>query len=296
MAERFVRRKILPFAKQLVQDIKQDDLSGLAAELAYRFFLSLFPFFLFVAALGGFAADLFDTDNPTDGIIDLLGESVPQDVASVLRTQVDAVIEARNVGLISIGILGALWTASSGIGTLIKGLNRIHAVKEHRPFWKRFAVSIGLTLLAGGSLIVAFLVLIIGHVYGLKIANEIGMEGLAAQLFTLSRWPLVIVAVLTAVAFLYWAAPNAKLPFRWLTPGSALFTSAWLLLNYLFGVYLANFGSYNTTYGALGGVVIVLVWFYLTGFLLVLGAEVNSLFHVTRERPERGAPAAPDRS
>ena len=152
----------------------------------------------------------------------------------------DAVIEARNVGLISIGILGALWTASSGIGTLIKGLNRIHAVKEQRPFWKRFAVSIGLTLLAGGSLIVAFLVLIIGHVYGLKIANEIGMEGLAAQLFTLSRWPLVIVAVLTAVAFLYWAAPNAKLPFRWLTAGSALFTSAWLLLHYLFGVYLAS--------------------------------------------------------
>ena len=226
MVERFVRRKILPFAKQLVQDVKQDDLSGLAAEFAYRFFLSLFPFFLFAAALGGFAADLFDIDNPTDGIIDLLGESVPQDVASVLRTQVDAVIEARNVGLISIGILGALWTASSGIVALIKGLNRIHAVKEQRPFWKRFAVSIGLTLLAGGSLIIAFLVLTIGHVYGLKIANEIGMEGLAARLFTLSRWPLVIVAVLTAVAFLYWAAPNAKLPFRWLTPGSALFTSA----------------------------------------------------------------------
>ena len=265
------------FTKRLIKEIGEDDISGRAAELAYRFFLSLFPFFIFLAALGGFVADMVGAANPTDEIMDLLGDNVPADVASVLRTQLEQVIESQNAGLLSIGILGALVTASSGIATLIKGMNRIYGVKEARPFWKRYLLSLGITLFAGGALIIAFFLFVVGQVYGLKIANEVGLEGQAAQLITFARWPVVLLTVLTAVAFLYWAAPNAKQPFRWITPGALVFAFAWLLLNYLFGLYLSNFGSYNATYGALGSVVIVLLWFYLTSFLLLLGAEINAV-------------------
>jgi membrane protein len=286
-ADRLMQSAPVSFAKRVLKEVNTDDISGLSAELAYRFFLSLFPFFIFLAALGGFIADAIGTRNPTDEIMDLLGENVPADVASVLRGQIEEIIEAQNPGLVSIAIVGALWTAASGISGLIKGLNRIYGVKEGRPVWKRYLVSLGLTLLAGGALIVAFFLFIVGQVYGLEVAGELGLEGQAAQLITLARWPIVIIAVLAAVAFLYWAAPNAKLPFRWLTPGSVLFTAAWLLLNYLFGVYLSSFSSYNVTYGALAGVVIVLLWMYLTSFLLLLGAEIN--FVLIKE----GEPVAP---
>jgi membrane protein len=208
--------------------------------------------------------------------MNLLGDNVPADVASVLRTQIQEVIESRNASLLSLGVVGVLWTASSGVATLIKGLNRIYGVKEARPAWKRYAMSLGLILLAGGAMIVAFFLAVVGQVYGLKIANEIGVEGAAAEIATLARWPVIAIAVLTAVAFLYWAAPNAKLPFRWITPGSVMFTLVWLVLNLLFSFYISNFASYNATYGALGSVVMVLLWFYLTSYLLLLGAEINA--------------------
>jgi membrane protein len=272
---RLAREQIVPLGKRLLTEVKEDDVSGLAAELAYRFFLSLFPFFIFLAALGGFVAGQLNVDDPTNEVMDLLGDSVPSDVASVLRTEVDGVIGSQNVGLVSIGILASIWAASSGVATLIKGMNRIYAVREGRPFWKRYAVALGLTVLAGGLLIGAFLLLVVGQVYGLRIANELAIEGIAADLLTLARWPLVVVTVLVTVAFLYWAAPNAKLPFRLLTPGSVVFGIAWLVLNYLFGLYISNLGNYNATYGTLGGVVIVLLWFYITGFALLLGAEIN---------------------
>jgi membrane protein len=280
----------LSFLARLYQEGKEDDIFGLAAELAFRFFFALFPFFIFLAALGAFVARALDVDNPTNEIMSLFGRSVPPDVESVLRTEIEAVIESESIGLVSIGIAGAMVTAASGVSTWIKGMNRIHKVRETRPFWKRYVVALALTLLAGGTLIAGFLLVVGGQLYGLKLADEFGIEGATATLFALVSWPVVIVAVLTTVAFMYWAAPNTRQPFRWLTPGSVMFTASWLLLNFLFGLYVANLGSYNTTYGALGGVVIVLLWFYLTGFMLFLGAEINA---VLRQRQDERLVEAP---
>ena len=121
------------------------------------------------------------------------------------------------------------------------------------------------------------------------------MEGAAATAFALARWPVAIAVMLVAVAFLYWAAPNAKLPFRWISPGALLATVGWIAMTFGFGIYVSNFGSYNATYGTLGGVVVTLIWFYLSGFVLLLGAELNAVLAdeaLARESPPALADSA----
>jgi membrane protein len=267
--------RLKSIGKRLFKKVGEDDVSGAAAELAYRFFLAVFPFFIFLAALGGFAASALDVQNPTDEVMDALGDTLPEDAAGVLRTQLEGVLEERNSGLLSIGILGAVWAASSGIGALMKKTNVIFGVDETRPIWMKYAIAVGLTLAGAGLLLVAFSVFFAGQIYGPQIAGEVGLSGTTATLVNLARLPVAVLIILMAVAFLFWRAPNTNLPIKWLTPGAVFFALAWLVATLLFGFYVSNFSSYNATYGALGGVVVLLIWFYLTAFLLLLSAELN---------------------
>ncbi|HEX5368582.1 MAG TPA: YihY/virulence factor BrkB family protein [Dehalococcoidia bacterium] len=280
---------------QIYHEVSEDDLSGGAAELAYRFTLALFPFFIFLAALGGFVASAFHIQNPTDQIMNQLGDSLPKDTASVLRTQLGSVIESHNAGLLSIGIVGALWSASSGIGALMKTMDRIFEVDETRSMVQRYAIALGLTVLGAGLMVVAFALFFTGQVYGPQIAGNIGLQGEAATAFTLARWPIAVAMILIAVAFLYWQAPNTDVALRWVTPGALFFAVVWLVATYLFGLYVSHFGSYNATYGALGGVVVLLVWLYLTGFVILLGAEIDSVLE-QRYAEESKSPAAERRA
>lgn len=288
------RQRVIHIGKRLKDEVSDDDVSGASAELAYRFFLALFPFFVFLAALGGFVASLSGLENPTDEIMDLVGDSLPSDSASVLRSQLESVIESRNAGLMSIGILGAIWAASSGVGALMKNMNRIYDVGESRSLPVKTGIALGLTVLGAGIMVLAFVILFAGQLYGPEIAAEIGLEDAAATAFGLARWPVAFVMVLMAVAFMYWLAPNASLPFKWITPGAVFFAVVWAIASFGFGLYVSNFGSYNETYGALGGVVVLLVWFYLTAFLLLLGVEINQvLAEQAGDLPEESASTEP---
>ena len=284
------KKAVIEFAKRLKDEVSEDDISGGAAELAYRFFLAIFPFFIFLAALGGFIASSLDVENPTDEIMDLIGESLPEDSAAVLRTQLEGVLGQQSAGLLSVGILGAIWASSSGIGALMKRLNGIHDVGESRSAPVRMALALGLTIMGAGLMVLAFVILFVGQIYGPEIAGEIGLQNTAASLLNLARWPFALLLVLAAVAFLYWLAPNAGLKLRWFSPGALFFAVGWAIATLGFGIYVSNFGSYNETYGALGGVVILLIWFYLTSFLLLLGAEINNvLLKMAGERSEETA-------
>jgi len=285
-------RELLEFLTQLYLRARDDDVSGGAAELAFRFFLALFPFVIFLAALGGFLADSVGVENPTEEIMDQLGRSLPEDAASVLRKQLDTVISSRDAGLLSIGIAGAILAASGGVGTMMKMMNRAWEVRETRPYWRRVALAVALTVLGGALLVAAFLIFVAGQVYGLRIAEELGMGGVAATLFALARWPVVTVLAVTGTAVLFWAAPDARLPFRWLTPGAVLFTVGWLVLTFLFGLYVASLGSFNETYGAVASVVVLLLWFYITGLIFFLGPELNALLARRAEAEAREEPAA----
>ena len=269
--------KVPRFILKLIKEVGQDDLSDAASALAYKFFLALFPFFIFLTALAGFAGDLFGVEDPQTEIMDTLGTALPSDAYAVVNGQVETVVQEKNGALLSFGILGAIWAASSGVGSLIKALNRIHEVKETRPIYKRYGLAVGLTVLAGGFIVSAVALTLAGQFFGEEIAGQVGLEGAAKTLFLVARWPAAVLLLLTAVAFLYWAAPNIDLPFKWLSPGAVLFVCLWLPATFGFGLYVSNFGSYGDTYGALGGVVVLLVWLYLTSFVLLLGAEFNAV-------------------
>ena len=271
------RGQVIEFAKRLKDKVAEDDVSGASAEMAYRFFLALFPFFIFLAALSSFIASAADVQNPTDEIMSMLGDSLPEDSAAVLRTQLDGVLQQQNAGLLSIGILGAIWAASSGVGALMKNMNRIYDVEESRRMPVRLGIALAITVFGAGTIVIAFVILFAGQLYGPEIAGEVGLEDTAASVIGLARWPLVIAMILAAVAIMYWLAPDTEPGLKWITPGALFFGVAWIVASLGFGLYVANFGAYNETYGALGAVVVLLIWFYLTSFVLLLGAEINSV-------------------
>lgn len=286
-------RELVANGKDLWREASADDASDFAAGLAYRFFLALFPFFIFVTAVGGFVSNLVGAENPAGEILDRIGGALPSDARSVLDTQLRGVLGEQQPGLLSVGLVGALWAASGGVGALMKAMNRMYDVQETRPFWKRTLIAIGLTMLGGLFFITAFVLAVAGTAVAGAIVDALELGALAHAGITALGYLLAVVLLLLAMAFLYWAAPDARLPFRWISAGAVLFTVAWLIATLLFGLYVSNFGSYNATYGALGGVVILLIWFYLTSYLLLLGAELNAML-TEKTTPEEAEVPAPE--
>jgi membrane protein len=283
---RLGRIHVLDVGREWAKRVVRDDVYGLAAELAYWFFLSLFPFFIFLAALGGFVATLLDVRDPTQQILDLLGSTMPPDATRLVRPQVEQVVGTRNPGLLSLGVLGTIWTATGWASAIIKAMNRAYAVPETRPFWKTYLLAFGLMLLTSSVLVGAFVLVVAGEVFGRQIAAAAGLEGAFQIAVDVARWPAAVSLLLVGSAFLYRAAPNLDLGLRWITPGAVLFAAGWLAATSLFTQYVAIVGSYNATYGTLGGVAVLLVWLYLTGFILLAGAELNAVIDEQSE-PEK---------
>ena len=263
--------------KQLVREIGDDDLTGLAAELAYRFFLALFPFAIFLAALGGVLARAAGVDNPAQEFVDTFGNTLPPDAASVVQGQVQGVVDGPNAGLLSVGIIGALWGASAGAGAVIKATTRAYDIPENRPFWKKTLLALGLTATGGLAIVAGFSAIVATQSFSGQLADAVGLGGAFELFLLIIRWPVVFLVVTLGVSLVYWAAPNTGLPFKWVTPGAALFGVGWLAVTTVFALYVANFGSYNATYGTLGGVVVLLLWFYLSSLVLLVGAELNAV-------------------
>ncbi|MGH2370832.1 MAG: YihY/virulence factor BrkB family protein, partial [Chloroflexota bacterium] len=216
-------------------------------------------------------------------MVNLLG-GVSNQLTEPVRDELAAILETRQPGILSLGIVGTFWVATTGMSAIIMAMNRAYQVEETRPFWKRYLLALGLTLLAGVALAGAFVLLVVGEFLGRQIAGALGLQTVYQVAVTLARWPVAIVLLLLAMAFLYRAAPNVDLPWKWVAPGAVVFTAGWVLVTVLLSVYIANFGSYNATYGTLGGVVALLIWFYLTGFILLLGAELNAFLDEQADR------------
>jgi uncharacterized BrkB/YihY/UPF0761 family membrane protein len=162
-------------------------------------------------------------------------------------------------------------------------MNRAYDVPESRAFWKTGLLAVGITLLAGTAIIVAFSLMIAVQVWGHDIADKVGAGSAFEQLLSWGRWPVIAIVLLFAMAFVYWAIPNIELPFRWVSPGALTFTVVWTLASFFFALYVANVASYNATYGTLGGVVVLLLWFYLTSIVMLLGAEINAVIEKVKD-------------
>jgi membrane protein len=258
--------------RQVMHEIQDDDCLGRAAQLAYYFLFALFPFFLFLTTLLGYLPipDLLDR------IMAGLAQLLPGDALRLVQDNLHQLVTGERGGLLSFGILAALWTSSSALTAIIDSLNRAYDVEEGRPFWKVRLIAIGLTVGLSAFIIVAFVLLTFGPQLGGWLANLVGLGRVFELSWNVLRWPVIVGLLILAMALLYYFAPDVEQEWKWITPGSACAVIGWLLASLGFAVYVNNFGSYNATYGSIGAVIVLLTWMYVTGLFVLIGGEINA--------------------
>jgi membrane protein len=277
---------VVDFGKQLFKQVNEDEVPDLAAGLAYRFLFAIFPFAIFLASLAGFLAPAFGFQDPTNQILGALSDNLPPDVANQIRPQLEEVLDQSRPGLLTIGAVTALWAAASGIGAVIKAMNKAYDVEESRGFVARTGTAIVLTILGSAGILLAFVTIVGGSILTEQLANQLGVGDAVWSTISLLRFPVMLLLVALAVAVLFKFGPNVRVSFRWTLVGGFVYAVIWVLATLAFGIYVANFANYANTYGALGGVVILMLWFYITALMLLVAAEVTSLLAKAKE-PER---------
>lgn len=262
--------------ERYVRQILADDVPGLAAELAYRFMFATFPFAIFVVALSGFITNWLGVADPGGHIIRSIGDALPSDLIGPIKTQLEAALAHTEPQLLSVGALVSIYAATGGIGSLAKAMNRAYRVPETRPLALRLGLAVLLTMLGGVAVVVSFVAIVGGTLATRKLIDDVGLTG-AWPALSLLRWPVAFLLLVVAVAALLRYAPNVRTPWRWSAVAATAFALVWLAATYAFGLYVAHFASYDATYGALAGVVVLMLWFYLTAFVLVCAAELAAL-------------------
>jgi membrane protein len=268
--------------KRSVAEFSDDQCTDLAAALTYYAVLSLFPAIIaMVSLLGVFGQGKSTTDALLGIVKDLGGGSITSAVQGPIQQLTES--KAAGFGLV-FGILGALWSASGYVGAFGRALNRVYEIGEGRPFWKLRPLQIVITLFAVILISLVALSLVVTGPLASAIGNAIGLGSTAVTVWNIAKWPVMILVVVVIIAVLYYATPNVKQPkFRWMSIGAFTALVTWLVASALFGLYVANFSSYGKTYGSLAGVIVFLLWLWITNLALLFGAEVDSELERSRE-------------
>ena len=268
--------------KQAWAEFRRDDCTDLAAALTYYAILSMFPALLAVVALLGVFGQGAAT---TDTLLELVGQIGQQEAVDQLRQPITQMTETEGAGFVLVaGLLGAIWSASGYVGAFGRAVNRIYEVDEGRPFWKLRPINLIITVVAVVLAAVVLVGLVVTGPFAEELGATLGMGDTAVTVWNIAKWPVLLIVVTCVVAVLYYATPNVQQPkVRWISVGAAFAIVVWILASVGFGVYVSNFGSYNKTYGALGGVIILLLWLWLTNVALLLGAEVDAELERARQ-------------
>jgi membrane protein len=261
------------FVTDLYHEFREDHVSTGAAALAYFLMLSIFPAAIFLLSL----LPYLPIPDLEPAIMDLLGELMPTQAAELFTTTIDRVLSERRGGLLSVGLLGTLWAASNGLNAVIQQLNVTYDVRETRPFWKTRGMSVLLVLLFGALVVTAFGLVVFGGILQREVAELIGWSGVLLKLFSAFRWTVILGFLLTAFAVVYYFGPNVEQRFRFISPGAVFGVGVVILAALGFRFYVESFGKYEATYGSLGAVIVLLLWLYVVGIVILLGSEVNSL-------------------
>jgi membrane protein len=277
--------------KRTFREFREDNLTDWAAALTYYAVLSLFPAIIALISILGLVVD---PATITRVITDVVSQLGPKSAVDTFKGPIEQISSNRSGALLGlvVGIAAALWTASGYVGAFMRASNAIYEREEGRPFYilRPFQLLVTLVLVLMAALVV--LALIVSGPVATAIGNAVGLGGTAVTVWNIAKWPVMLVVVTVMLAILYWSAPNAKpAGFRWITPGSVLAVVVWVVASAGFAFYVANFGSYNKTYGALGGVIVFLVWMWITNVAVLLGAELNAETERGREL-EAGIPGA----
>jgi membrane protein len=261
--------------RKTVREFGTDQCTDLAAALTYYAVLSVFPaLVVMVSLLGVFGQG----QRTTDAVLQIIDDLGPSSAVETLRAPIQQLVESPSAGFaLVVGVAGALWSASGYVGAFGRAMNRIYEVEEGRPVWKLRPLQLLLTLVGlVAAATVAFMLAVSGPIAE-AVGGAIGAGEVAYTVWNVARWPVVLVFVVLSVAVLYHSSPNVKQPnFRWISVGAGVAILVWILASVGFGFYVGNFGSYNKTYGALAGVIVFLLWLWITNLALLLGAELDA--------------------
>jgi YihY family inner membrane protein len=259
--------------KRTVREFRIDNLSDWAAALTYYAVLSIFPALLVLISLVDLAGQ-----GTIQALLDNLGRVAPGSVNDVLAAAIRNLQQTRgSAGVLAlVGLAAALWSASGYIAAFMRASNAIYDVPEGRPIWKTLPIRIGVTVLVMVLLAVSAIAVVATGGLADRIGRVLGLGRAAVIAWDIAKWPVLLLVVSFLFALLYWASPNARQGFRWITPGGVLAVVVWVLASVAFAIYVANFGSYNKTYGSLASVIIFLVWLWLSNTAILLGAELNA--------------------
>ncbi len=263
---------IITLFKRTVTYYLENDMLTYAAALAFQALFSIFPFMIVLIALLG----MLDMMQFFDYIRNQTALLLPGEAMAQVERVIDEVQQPRG-GLISIGLIVALWVASGAMRVTINALNVVYKVKEGRPFWKLYPLSILYTLCIAAMLIGAAVLMVLGPQVMAWMAEQIGIEQVVVTLWTWFRLPIALVLFMGAVAFVYYIAPDVEQRVRFITPGSVLSVIVWVLTSLGFGFYIKNFADYSAVYGSIGAVIVLMMYFYISAAVLLFGAELNAV-------------------
>jgi membrane protein len=277
--------------KRTVTEFKEDELTDRAAALTYYAVLSIFPALIALVSIVGLVGD---PATVTKALTDVVSKIGPASAVDTFKGPIEGLTKSSGAAgiLLIVGIVSALWTASGYVGGFMRASNAIYEVEEGRGFFKLRPLQMLVTLVLVLLLALVLMALVLTGPLAEAVGSAVGLSSAAVTVWDIAKWPVLLAVVVVMIALLYYASPNAKLRgVKSILPGSVLAVVVWLIASAAFAFYVANFGSYNKTYGALGGVVIFLVWLWLTNVAILLGAELNAERERSRQLTE-GTPGA----
>ncbi|WP_010529667.1 YihY/virulence factor BrkB family protein [Lentibacillus jeotgali] len=265
-------QKTVEFGKKLFQRITDDDIFGLGAQLAYFLLLSLFPFLLFLMTLLGYLP--IDSQNVTE----FIQRYAPGEISQLINDNVSELVNNQSGSLLSIGIIGTLWAASNGINAIMKGFNRAYNVEEDRSFIVMRLIAIVLTIAMVLVICMAFLLPVFGKIIGEYIFAFFGLSEGFLNVWDTLRWVVSSAVIFIVLTALYKMAPNKRIYFKNVIWGALFATIGWQLVSLAFSFYVNSMGNYSATYGSLGTVIVLMIWFYLSGIIIMIGGAINAIF------------------
>jgi membrane protein len=283
------RRSWFYVLRKTRREFGDDQCTDLAAALTYYSVLAIFPAAIALVSLLGVVGQAQQSVNT---VLDVLRPLVSANTLGTVQPALDHIANSRGAGLgLVLGLLGALWAASGYVSAFGRAMNRIYEIDEGRPFWKLRPVMLLVTLVAILLVALVLVMLIVTGPLATSIGDQIGLGSQALTVWNIAKWPVIALIVMLVVAMLYYATPNVRQPrFRWLSLGAAVAIVIWVVASVAFAFYVATFGSYDKTYGSLAGVVVGLLWIWITNLALLLGAEIDSELERGREL-QAGMPA-----
>jgi len=260
--------------RQTFAEFRSDNLSTWAAALTYYGVLALFPALIALVSILGLIGHAV-----TQPLLNDLDNLAPGSVRSILSGALRSLQHGRGTAgvVFIVGLVGAIWSASGYISSFMQAANAVYDVREDRSIWKRLPIRLAVTVVLLVLLAISGIAVVITGGLAGQIGKLLGIGGTAVTIWDIAKWPVLLLVVSFMFSILYWASPNVKSGFRWISPGSVFAVTVWVVASGLFALYVANFGSYNKTYGTLAGAVIFLVWLWISNVALLLGAKLNAV-------------------